>query len=115
MSKSILLIYGLIGYIIGFIYILVIRIKQTNVLARGNSYVRENIKKHYIYDIKRSTGAGVVSLIIGLIVGVVFERLFHDSDIYKWGLLIVPIITIAVAWFVDQIISIIGMIAWAKT
>ena len=114
MSKSILIIYGLIGYIIGCIYILIIRIKETNTYARGNSYIKENIKKQYIFDIKMSAVEGVVSLIIGLIVGVVFEMVFQDSDIHKWGILIVPIITIVVSRFAYLIIFIIGLINWSK-
>ena len=65
--------HGLVGYIIGVVFILVIRIIQTNDFAYGNSYTKKHIIEEYIYDIKMSTVEGIVGLIVGLVVGVVFE------------------------------------------
>lgn len=106
--------YGLIGYFIGFIFILVIRIRQTNNLANGNSYTKDHIVDNYIYDIKWSAIVGIVALIVGFIVGVVFETICHDKDIHKWGILIVPIITIALALISYLIIFCVGLSKWTK-
>jgi len=101
--------HGLVGYIIGVVFILVIRIIQTNGLAYGNSYTIKQIIEDYIYDIKMSTVEGIVGLIVGLVVGVVFELVCHNSSIDQWGLLIVPVITIGLTIITYLLILFIGL------
>ena len=102
-------IHSIIGYIIGFVFILIISIIQTNDFAKGNSYTKEHIIENYIYDIKWSAMAGIVGLIVGFIVGGVFEMICHDKDIHRWKILIVPVITIALVLISYLTIFFIGL------
>ena len=90
-------LYGLISFCIAFFVCFIFLYKQTVDYANINEYAGQHINESIMHDIILASVYSILTLVIALIVGSIFEVLSKEKKYQKLGMLIVPVITVVIS------------------
>lgn len=95
-----ILVYALISFAIEFGCWFLYFYDQTMDYAAYNEYASQHLAPRIMSDLKNAAFYSIIAIIISVIVGLLFESKAKDKKIHKWGMIIVPAITIVISFIV---------------